>query len=266
MVTTICRAAFFLVCMIAVSTTAYAKDAINLETDDQKLSYSLGFQAGNSFKNNKDMKLDVDLFLRGISDQLKDQTPAMSDDEMKKAISSFQQRVMTLHEEQTKVLAAKNKKISEAFLKENKEKKGIVTLPSGLQYEVLKPGTGPIPQEDDNVVAHYRATLMDGKEFANTYTKNEPAKFTPKVVIPGWRDALLHMKEGAKWRLFIPPELAYGDRGAPPLLEPNIVTIFEVELLSVKKAEDKDKEDNAKGADTSKPTADKKSAKTTKKP
>lgn len=264
MITTVCRTLLFLVCMIAVSTTTHAKDAVNLETDDQKLSYGLGFQAGSSFVNNKDMKLDVDVFLRGVSDRLKDQTPAMSDDEMKNAISSFQQRVMAQQEEQTKALAAKNKIDTEAFLKANKVKKGIVTLPSGLQYEELKPGTGSTPKDDDAVVAHYRATLIDGKEFASTYTKNEPAKFSPKVVIPGWREALLHMKEGAKWRLFIPPDLAYGEKGAPPVLAPNIVTIFEVELLSVKEKENNG--DDAKGADTSKPTTDKKSAQKTKKP
>jgi FKBP-type peptidyl-prolyl cis-trans isomerase len=257
------RAMFFLGCMIVVSIPVYAKDSVSFETDDQKLSYSLGYQTGSSFKDVQYMKLDADIFLRGISDRLKDQTSVMSDDEMKKAVASYQHRVMVLQEEQTKVLAEKNKKESDAFLKANKAKKGIVTLPSGLQYEVLKPGTGSIPAEDDNVVAHYRATFVDGKEFANTHNKDEPAKFSPRVVIPGWREALMHMKEGAKWRLFIPPELAYGDKGSPPLIEPGVVTIFEVELLAVKKGAIT--EDNAKGAVTSKPTTAKKPAKEVKK-
>ena len=259
------RTVFFLGCMSACSISVYARDNVNLETDDQKLSYSLGYQTGNSFKDIKHMKLDVDVLLRGISDRLNDQSSAMSDDEMKSSMSSYQQRVVDIQDAQTKVLAEKNKKESDAFLKANKAKKGIVTLPSGLQYEVLKPGTGssPSPAEDDTVVAHYRATFTNDKEFANTHKKNEPATFTPKVVIPGWREALMHMKAGAKWRLFIPPELGYGDKGSPPLIEPNVVTIFEVELLSVKKGTIK--EDNAKGVDTAKPTAANKPAKKVKK-
>lgn len=255
------RAAMVLACVMTVS-SAYAKDPADISTEDQKLSYSFGYMAGSSFKDNKDMKLDVEVFLRGVSDRLKDQSPAMTDEEMKNAMSSFQNRMMKVREGEGKQLAEKNKKESDAFLETNKAKKGIVTLPSGLQYEVLKPGTGATPKVDDTVVAHYRATLVNGKEFANTYTKNEPAKFAPKFVIPGWREALLHMKEGAKWRLFIPAELAYGDKGAPPILAPNVVSIFEVELISVAKTELE--EPVVKGKEPSKSKTDDKSPKKSK--
>ncbi len=260
----VARTVFLVGCIMVASNTVDAKDNVNLETGDQKLSYSLGYQTGNSFKDVKHMKLDVDLFLRGLSDRLKDQTSIMSDEEMKKAISSYQQRVMTLQDEHNKILAEKNKKESDVFLKENKAKKGIVTLPSGLQYEVLKPGTGPVPVEDDVVTTHYRATFIDGKEFANTHKNDEPAVFSPKVAIPGWREALLRMKEGAQWRIFIPPELAYGNNGSPPLIEPGVVTIFDVQLLSVKK--EKDNRDNAQGVDRPQPATDKTPARKAKKP
>jgi FKBP-type peptidyl-prolyl cis-trans isomerase len=265
MIPNIPRAVFLCGYIIAVSNTVYAKDTVELETNDQKLSYSLGYQTGSSFKEVKHMKLDVDIFLRGASDRLKDQTSAMSDEAMKKAISTYQQRVMTLQDEHNKILAEKNKKASDAFLTANKAKKGIVATPSGLQYEVLKPGTGPIPAEDDVVVAHYRATFIDGKEFANTYKNDEPATFTPKVVIPGWREALLQMKEGAEWRIFIPPDLAYGNSGSPPLIEPGVVTIFDVKILSVKKEEDH-RANEKKSVDTTKSGTDKKPAKKAKSP
>jgi len=119
------------------------------------------------------------------------------------------------------------------FLQANGAKKGIVTLPSGLQYEVLKPGTGPRPKPTDTVSTHYRGTHLDGKEFDATDPKGEPATFPVRGVVPGWQEALPLMPVGAKWRLFVPPALGYGDEGSPPVIEPNEVLVFEIELVKI---------------------------------
>jgi len=123
---------------------------------------------------------------------------------------------------------------AEKFLMENKAKEGVQTLPSGLQYKVIKDGTGKTPKLSDTVSTHYRGTLLDGKEFDSSYKRNEPAEFPVSGVIKGWTEALQLMKEGAKWTLYVPPKLAYGERGFPPVIGPNETLIFEIELLKVK--------------------------------
>jgi FKBP-type peptidyl-prolyl cis-trans isomerase FklB len=127
-----------------------------------------------------------------------------------------------------------NKKAGDAFLFENKKKEGVVTLPSSLQYTVLAAGSGKTPQKTDSVTVHYRGTLIDGTEFDSSISRGQPATFKVDGVIAGWTEALQLMKPGAKWRLFIPPGLAYGERGSPPRIPPNSTLIFEVELISVK--------------------------------
>jgi FKBP-type peptidyl-prolyl cis-trans isomerase FklB len=136
--------------------------------------------------------------------------------------------------ERTKQLAEKNKKEGEAFLAANKTKEGIKTLPSGLQYKVIKEGTGKTPTAEDTVVTNYRGTLTDGTEFDSSYKRGQPATFPVKGVIPGWTEALQLMKEGSKWELFIPSNLAYGEQGAGGVIGPNAALIFEIELISVK--------------------------------
>jgi FKBP-type peptidyl-prolyl cis-trans isomerase FklB len=135
--------------------------------------------------------------------------------------------------EAKKAAAAENKTKGEAFLAENKKKEGVVTLPSGLQYKILKAGEGPKPTAEDSVKCNYRGTLIDGKEFDSSYKRNEPATFPVKGVIKGWTEALQLMPVGSKWQLFIPPDLAYGERGAGELIQPEATLIFEVELLSI---------------------------------
>jgi len=134
----------------------------------------------------------------------------------------------------TKELAEKNKQAGEAFLAENKKKDGVVTLPSGLQYKILKAGDGPKPSAEDTVVCQYRGTLIDGKEFDSSYKHNQPATFPVNRVIKGWTEALQLMPTGSKWQLFIPPDLGYGDRGAGADIPPDATLIFEVELVSIK--------------------------------
>jgi FKBP-type peptidyl-prolyl cis-trans isomerase len=132
-----------------------------------------------------------------------------------------------------KIMAEKNKSEGQRFLKENAGKEGIIVSETGLQYNVIKKGTGPIPKENDIAIVHYRGTLLDGKEVLNTYTKGQPEKLRLKNSLPAWKEGLQLMKVGAKYNFFIPPDLAYGESGCKPFIEPNAVLIYEVELLGI---------------------------------
>jgi FKBP-type peptidyl-prolyl cis-trans isomerase FklB len=162
-------------------------------------------------------------------------SPKLSEQEMQDAKTAFQQKVQARAAKDMALLLEKNKKEGEAFLAENKTKEGVITLPSGLQYKVLKAGTGATPKATDIVVTHYRGTLIDGKVFDSSIDRGEPAEFPVNAVIKGWSEALQHMKVGAKWQLFVPAELAYGERGAGQVIAPNSTLIFDIELLKIKK-------------------------------
>ncbi|HKL27262.1 MAG TPA: FKBP-type peptidyl-prolyl cis-trans isomerase, partial [Desulfuromonadales bacterium] len=159
--------------------------------------------------------------------------PRLSEEEMIAEIQAFQQQLQQQQMEKIQALAEENKVESEAFLKENAEKEGVVVRDSGLQYKVIEPGEGESPEVDSVVTVHYRGMLVDGTEFDSSYSRNEPATFPVNGVIPGWGEALPLMKEGAKWKLFIPADLAYGESGAGEQIGPNAALIFEVELLSI---------------------------------
>jgi FKBP-type peptidyl-prolyl cis-trans isomerase FklB len=152
---------------------------------------------------------------------------------MKEAFEAFQKEVVAKQEVKAKESADKNLKAGEAFLAENAKKEGVVTLPSGLQYKVIEAGSGKTPKASDTVTVNYRGTLIDGKEFDSSYKRGEPATFPVSGVIAGWTEALQLMKEGAKWQLVIPPGLAYGEKGAGPVIGPNSTLVFEVELIKV---------------------------------
>ena len=141
--------------------------------------------------------------------------------------------MMAKQQEMAKKLGEKNKAEGEAFLAENKKKEGVITLPSGLQYKVIKAGTGKKPKATDTVTVHYQGTLIDGKEFDSSYRRGQPVTFPVNGVIPGWTEALQLMEEGAKWQIFIPSSLAYGDRGAGRDIGPHATLIFEIELVSI---------------------------------
>ena len=207
-----------------------AQEPVKLENETQKISYTIGVQTGQGLKAGG-IEIDVDTFVRGIQDVLAGREPVLSPEEMRQVMMDLQQRMMAKMQEQS----AKNLADGEAFLEENKNKPGVKVLPSGLQYKVLKEGAGRSPNATDTVKAHYRGTLLDGTEFDSSYKRNEPTEFAVNRLIPGWTEALQLMKEGAKWELYIPAKLAYGQRGAPPRIPPNSALVFEMELLEIVK-------------------------------
>jgi FKBP-type peptidyl-prolyl cis-trans isomerase FklB len=205
-----------------------------LTTQEEKLGYAIGLQIGTQLRSTKD-DINSDALILGLKDALEEKSPKLSEQEMQDAKTAFQQKVQARAAKDMALLLEKNKKEGEAFLAENKTKEGVITLPSGLQYKVLKAGTGATPKATDIVVTHYRGTLIDGKVFDSSIDRGEPAEFPVNAVIKGWSEALQHMKVGAKWQLFVPAELAYGERGAGQVIAPNSTLIFDIELLKIKK-------------------------------
>ncbi|MBM4160332.1 MAG: FKBP-type peptidyl-prolyl cis-trans isomerase [Ignavibacteria bacterium] len=223
--------AVIILTLLPFVTTAQQKASLKSQRD--KVSYTIGLDIGRNLKRQL-IDVDLNLFMQGIKDGLTDAKALLSDNEAQEVMMTFQKEQMAKLNENAKKLGEKNKKEGEAFLAENKKKPGIVTLPSGLQYKIIKEGTGRNPKTTDTVVTHYRGTLLDGKEFDSSYKRGEPATFPLNGVIRGWTEALQLMKPGSKWQLFIPPQLAYGERGAGQDIGPNATLIFEVELLAVK--------------------------------
>jgi len=193
---------------------------------------------GTSFKK-QSVPVDANIMARGIKDAMAGGKTALTDDEAQAAIMDMQKDVQAKMQEKSKEAADANKKEGEAFLSANKGKEGVVALPSGLQYKIEKAGTGPKPTANDSVVCNYRGTLIDGKEFDSSYKHGQPATFPVTGVIKGWTEALQLMPVGSKWQLFIPSDLAYGDRGAGADIGPGATLVFEVELMSI---EDKSKD------------------------
>jgi FKBP-type peptidyl-prolyl cis-trans isomerase FklB len=202
-------------------------------TKKEKVSYSIGVNLG---KNMKMQGLDIDqaFLAQGIKDGLSNSKTAMSDKDMEATMTAFQQEMTGKIQAKQKIDGEKNKAAGEAFLAANKQKEGVVTLPSGLQYKILQAGNGPKPTKDQTVKCHYKGTLIDGTEFDNSYKRGEPAEFPLGQVIHGWTEALELMPVGSKWQLFIPSDLAYGPEGRGQVIGPNAVLIFDIELISIK--------------------------------
>jgi FKBP-type peptidyl-prolyl cis-trans isomerase FklB len=203
------------------------------KTKKEKLSYSIGVNIGKNMKM-QGVTLDQGLFTQGIKDGLSDAKTAMSDVDMEATLTAFQQEMMNKMQTKQKIDGEKNAKEGEAFLEANKNKEGVVTLPSGLQYKIIKSGDGPKPAKDQKVKCHYRGTLIDGTEFDSSYKRGEPTEFGVGEVIKGWTEALQLMPVGSKWQLFIPANLAYGTNGAGQTIGPNAALIFDVELIAIK--------------------------------
>ncbi len=213
---------------------ATAEKEIKLDTQTSKASYSIGAQFGMQIEKVKDM-IDKDVIIQGFKDSLDGKELKLKPEEMKATMMAFQESMQKKQQEKIEALAKAGKVEGDKFLADNKAKEGIVTTESGLQYQILKAGDGAIPKKTDTVITHYTGTLLDGKVFDSSYKRNAPATFPVGGVIKGWTEALQLMKVGAKWKLFIPADLAYGDRGAGASIGPNQTLIFELELLEIKK-------------------------------
>ena len=211
----------------------HAQEKLELKDQKEKESYSLGYQFGHNVKA-QGVDIDLDIYTSGIKDALGGKEPQMSQEEIRSTIRGLQQRLQAARQKELKEQAEKNVEEGKKFLAENQKKEGIKTLPSGLQYKVMTEGSGKTPQATDTVTVNYKGTLIDGTEFDSSYKRGQPASFKVNGVIKGWTEALQLMKEGSKWQLFIPHDLAYGERGAGRTIPPGSTLIFEVELISVK--------------------------------
>ena len=198
------------------------------KTEKEKFSYAIGFQVGQSFKR-EGLDIDTDALAEAIEDVLEDDKLKMSMDEMRAALQAFQAK------QAAERASRADKALSEgkAFLEANKKKTGVKELPSGVQYKVIKSGNGKQPKATDKITAHYRGTLLNGKEFDSSYKRGEPATFGVNQVIKGWQEILPMMHEGDKWEVYIPADMAYGAQGAGANIGPNETLKFEIELIKV---------------------------------
>jgi FKBP-type peptidyl-prolyl cis-trans isomerase len=220
-----------------------------LKTPKEKFSYALGMNLGMSLKK-QSVEIDPVLVTQGLKAAMAGGKTLLTPEEAQAALMEVQNDLRKKQQEKMQVMGEANKKEGEAFLATNKAKQGVVTLPSGLQYKILKEGTGPKPTATDSVVCNYRGTLINGTEFDSSYKRGQPATFPVVGVIKGWTEALQLMPVGSKWQLVIPSSLAYGERGAGGDIGPNATLIFEVELMSI---QEKPKAEPAAAPETPKP-------------
>lgn len=222
----------FILTFLAVVATTFVVDAqkkkkVKLETNQDSVSYAIGTLFGSNLHNYGFENLNMKVFTRAIEDALKAQDTVIKADQANELV---QKAVMAMQKEK----AEKNLAAGKAFLENNRKQSGVVELPSGLQYKIIQEGSGNSPKPEDKITAHYKGSLINGKVFDSSYERGEPATFGVSDVIEGWKEALQLMKPGAKWQLFIPASLAYGENQMPGSpIEPNSVLIFEVELISV---------------------------------
>lgn len=230
------------------ATAAKSAAPLTLKTQKEKFSYALGMKMGGNLKK-QEVPVDANILARGMKDAMAGGKTLLTDDQAQAALTQMQNDMRQKMQEKQQVEGAANKKDGEGFLAANKGKEGVVALPSGLQYKILKEGTGPKPTAADSVTCNYRGTLINGTEFDSTAKHGgQPASFPVNGVIKGWTEALQLMPVGSKWQLFIPSDLAYGVRGAGGDIGPDSTLIFEVELVSIqeKPKEEKPKEETPK--------------------
>lgn len=215
----------------AASTDTTDTNALSTEKDRE--SYAVGMYFGTGWKKN-DVDIDMSTFMRGIKDAQSGGPTLLTEEQMRTALGELQRSVMANRQKVQAEEGQKNKDEGEAFLAHNKMQPGVVTLPDGLQYKVLKEGTGAMPAPNDMVTVNYKGSLVNGTEFDSSYKRGRPAEFPVTGVIPGWTEALEKMKVGSEWEIYIPSNLAYGPGGRPPLIGPDETLIFQVDLLGIK--------------------------------
>ncbi|MGH7992247.1 MAG: FKBP-type peptidyl-prolyl cis-trans isomerase [Limisphaerales bacterium] len=217
------------VCSLSVVAPLLAGDTNVLGDDKSRVSYAIGMMLGQRWEADDVTNLDFALLVQGVKDAQGGGATLMTTEDVHKTLTQFSQQLTAQQEKKRQELAEKNARAGEAFLARNKEKKGVVTLPDGLQYKAITDGSGPSPTADDTVTVSYEGKRVDG----TTFDSSDKTQFRVGGVIPGWTEALTHMKVGSKWQLFIPSALAYGPYGRPPRIEPNSTLVFTVELLSI---------------------------------
>ncbi|PCI30611.1 MAG: hypothetical protein COB67_01280 [SAR324 cluster bacterium] len=230
--------------LLGLATPLLAETKAQLTSEKDRVSYTIGYSIGDNF-NRQSIEVTLEALMSGVEDALQQNQPQMSPKEMQTTMENFGQKMRakmaTKAQEQkaksqatAKVLSSKNIQEGSAFLSKNKQRKAVVTLPSGLQYEVLRQGAGKKPTVSDTVETHYRGTLINGTEFDSSYSRGKSVSFPVNGVIKGWTEALQLMNVGSKWKLFIPADLAYGNQGTGQKIAPGSTLIFEIELLNIK--------------------------------
>jgi FKBP-type peptidyl-prolyl cis-trans isomerase len=233
---------FIVLAVILICSTGFSVETPKIEDEKDRVNYSIGYQIGGDLRR-QGVEIQAELVLKGIQDAFSEKSPLMTPQEMHTVLIDLKKRIEKAEREKLTKDRIKTLAEGEAFLAENAGKDGVKVLPSGLQYRVVREGSGVSPKATDTVTVHYRGTHIDGTEFDSSYKRNKPASFQVDRVIRGWTEALQLMKESAKWELYIPAKLAYGERGAGTGIPPNSALIFEVELISVRPDAAKEKSD-----------------------
>ncbi len=221
-----------LLVLITCSGERQESDIAVLQNYEDSVSYSIGMEIGRSFRHDA-VEVNPSVYQKGFTDGYLDRATLIDEDERRETMMAYRVEHSVRKQERDRRIREGNIAAGRAFLAENAEKEGIVALPSGLQYKVLTAGTGPTPTTSDRVKVHYRGRLLDGTEFDSSYERDTPATFLVTGVIKGWIEALQLMSVGAKWELYIPPNLAYGPRGQGSKIPPMATLIFEVEMLEI---------------------------------
>jgi len=220
----------------AIALPAIAEDTRPpLTTDKERTSYAVGIAFGRSMIQQGPGELNLDIVIKGMSDSFKKNNLQLSEAEYRAIYAAFQKQIVGKMGHARQVAALENQQAGNKFLEENKSKPGVVQLPDGLQYKIIKEGNGPKPTDDDTVTAHYRGTLIDGTEIDSTYKRNAPAQFALRGTIAGWRETLKLMPVGSKWEIYVPGDFAYAKQGAGNSIGPNATLVFEIELISIDK-------------------------------
>lgn len=222
-----------IMCIVFLATQVFAEELTALKTERDKVNYAIGVNIIGNIKQQK-VDIDLDLVIRGMKDAYSGSKLLLSDEEIRQGINQYQVAVRQKRTQTTTKAAGDNLKEGEEFLAANGKKEGVVTLPSGVQYKIIKTSDGKKPTDDDTVECHYRGSFINGKEFDSSYRTGKPAAFKVSGVIPGWREALKLMPVGSTWQLFVPSRLAYGERGKSGSIGPNMTLVFEVEFLAIK--------------------------------